>query len=210
MTVREPTGPGMTAPAPATRRRGRLSTSLRVGLVVGLLAAAGLTWQTSYAAFRDQTSSTGNVVTAGTVSLTNERAGQQILPSIVLVPGRNLTTCVRVTYSGTVRAEVRLYADSYTDHGLGPFLTVTVEEGTGGSHADCSGFTPTRSVAVAEPLNTFGARTGWADGLAGDWTPTGSDTITYRIRLDFPSTANDDDAQATSVDLAIGWAAEST
>ena len=196
------------APVPL-RRRG--SSYLKLSLVVGLIASSLLVWQTSRAAFTDETVTGSNTMTAGAVGITNQRSGQVLMSALALTPTDTLVECVTVTYTSTVASNVKIYAKAFTNAAqLGALLTIQVEEGIGGVYGNCAAFVATGAPIIpTESLATFGARTNYAQG-AGAWAPASTATIVYRITIDFPSTASDNTAMGDSVDVTFGWTAQSS
>jgi hypothetical protein len=58
-------------------------------------------------------------------------------------PGDTWTRCIKVTYGGTLPADVHLYLKNTTG-ALGAYLTMTMNQGTqaASTFPDCTGFTP--------------------------------------------------------------------
>jgi hypothetical protein len=192
------------------RRAGR---ALPASLILGVVVSGALVWQASYAAFTGQTS-TDNHVGAGTVVISNERAGQSLLTVPALAPGQSAAECVLVTYAGTATAAVRLYAGTYTDAGnLGSALTIAVDSADTGAYGNnCATFAGNvTTILPAEPVDTFAARTGFSAGVpvASPWQPTaGARTRAYRITVTLPGSATNA-LQGTSLDIALVWEAQS-
>jgi hypothetical protein len=169
------------------------------------------------AAFTASTANSGNTLASGSVAITNERTGSVVFTGVgSLIPGNTATTCVKVTYSGTVSTSVKLYASAYSDTGLGDDLRLTLEEGDGGTYASCTGFTRTSYLvndqsfdAVFNASGTASRRT-YATGLGGSWTPAANPTVkTYRFTYALsPATPNS--AQGTNVAVTFTWEARST
>ncbi|MCA2218542.1 hypothetical protein [Jidongwangia harbinensis] len=184
-----------------------------VAVVLGFLGSGALVWQASQAAYSAQTSVTANTFDSGGVAITNERAGQLIFTSGTsnLAPGDSGTRCVEVTYSGSLAAQVKVYASTYASTGLGQYLVLTLEEGTGGDHASCAGFTATSTLINAQTADTAfgaGAHSSFATGYYGTWSPTGTDTRTYRLTYSLPMATTG--GSGTDVEIAFSWAAQST
>ena len=149
----------------------------RVAVVMlALVAVSLLVLNSSRAAFSDTADSTGNSLAAGTVDLVDDDAGSAMFTVSNMAPGDSTTECITVTYSGSIAdpAAVRVYSGSYTDSAdLGSFLNLTIEEGSGGSFGDCSGFTLENTIELGSTLATFDAtQTDYASG-AGVWDPSG-------------------------------------
>jgi hypothetical protein len=188
---------------------GNRRTLLVLAIPVGLLISGLLVWQASNAAFSDTTTNPGNSWAAGEVIITSDRASA-MFEAHNIAPGAADEQCVRVTYQGTLDADVALYAAYVNgDSGLAPFLDLTVEQGTG-SAADCSDFTPGAGLPSASgTLAGFvTGNTTFADGLRG-WSPAGSAnaTRTYRFAYELPSNTTND-AQGKTAEVAFTWEAQ--
>jgi len=177
-------------------------------LVVALVLATTLVWQSSYAGFTDTTGQLHPSVTTGTVVLADDDAGARMFNLSRLKPGATGTRCVKVTSTGSVPAVVRLYGTGRrSSHDLDRYLTLAISVGTGGSSASCSGFTGATSI-YSGSLADFAA--GYAAGV-GSWTTTGKvsgETRTYRIAY----TMAEDPAgnsQAGSAAITFVWEAQS-
>jgi hypothetical protein len=119
---------------PANARR-PLVTLLVLG-VAGVLAGAGV-----YPAFSSSATNPGNSFAAGSVTLTDNDSGGALMSFSNAVPGDSASGCIRVSYSGSLNAGVRLYGSSSGT--LAPYLTLTVTRGTdpAPSFPSCAGFT---------------------------------------------------------------------
>src|SRR5205085_6492325 len=82
------------------------SKVLRTLLVLGIvacIAGAGV-----FSAFSSQTDNPGNIVTAGTVKLEDNDGGQALYSLTAAKPGDTKTSCIKVTYVGSLAATVKL------------------------------------------------------------------------------------------------------
>jgi hypothetical protein len=190
--------------------RGRMLTALAI--VLGILASGVVVLTASRAAFSDTADNQSNYFVAGNVELTDELNNATVLFEVDdMVPGQVETRCIEVTYSGSVAnpGPVRFYSGGATDTGLGAHLNLTVEEGIGGTFADCSGF----DDEVVIESGTFAAfaatHTNYGNG-AGTWDPASTpESRTYRITVEFDADAPND-AQGESVtDLTFTWEVQS-
>jgi hypothetical protein len=122
-------------------RRGSIMGRLALTFLVLSLYASGFAG--TVAIFTDTSRSEGHTLTTGTVTLTDNDAGVAMLALNDARPGNSDTSCIRVTYTGSVPSTVRLYGAT-TGSGLDAYLNVTVTRGTrpGGAFDDCTGFTP--------------------------------------------------------------------
>lgn len=160
-------------------------------LPVGLVLSAALVWQSSYAAFTATTSNTANNWATGNVALTDDDGGAAFFTTATntgnLAPSApDVAKCLVVTYNGSLAANVGLYDLLETStNSLSTKIYLKVEQGTGGSFANCTGFAPTAGAA-----NLYdGTLSGFAAAYSavtpfGTWAPTAGapgQTKTYRI-----------------------------
>src|SRR5436309_10541559 len=99
-----------------------LATLVVVG-VVGVLAAFG-----TFSAFSSTTSNPGNEFKAGTVTLADNDTGTALYNNQAAKPGTTVTSCINVTYTGSLDADVRLYVPD-TIGALGPYTNLTITPG---------------------------------------------------------------------------------
>lgn len=178
---------------------------LHVGAAVAsALLISLLVVRVSAAAFSAQTANPSNSWDTGQINLADDDGGglaSAMFDVSGMVPGDTVTRCIKVTYTGGANpAGVKLYS-SVTDGGLGPHLDVTVKEGDGGAYGDCTGFSPTATLASGVTLNAFGAYADYATGV-GTWDPSATGqakTYQFAVTLgtDTPDSAQGSDAQAT-------------
>lgn len=123
------------------------------GLAVVLVAVAAGTVGATYAAFTAVTSNAGNSIESGTVAIGDNDGGTALLGLSAATPGSSDTGCVRVTYTGSLAARVRLFGT--TTGALAPYLVLTVVRGTDSapSFDSCANFT-------ADATNYIGAGAG--------------------------------------------------
>ncbi len=172
------------------RTRKLLLTALVLGLV-GALAGAG-----TLSAFFSTTENAGNAFEAGTVYLEDNDAGSSMYQVSNAKPLDTVERCIRVTYLGTLPADVRLYTGSSIGT-VGDYLDLTIEEGTmpaGTAFPGCTGFSSEGTI-FAGTLSGFAAAHGdYATGIATypgtatSWTQ--GDSVVYRFTL----TLRDDNA----------------
>jgi hypothetical protein len=120
-----------------------MSRTRKILLSALVLGAGGLAaGAATFSAFSATTGNPGNGFSAGTVTLGDDDAGAALvsLPANAK-PGDSSTRCIRVSYSGSLPAQVRLYAS--VSGGLAAHLTLTVTRGTQASPSfpSCTGFT---------------------------------------------------------------------
>jgi Concanavalin A-like lectin/glucanases superfamily len=133
------------------RRRGTLRSGgilarrhvVPAAVLAGVLGGTCLLTTTTSAVFWVSTSNSGNSEGAGSVVLSDDDGGAGIFSMSGSVPGDTQTKCVTVTYSGTLGAQVRLYA-SAGGTGLGAYMTAKITRGAFGTppgSGSCTGFT---------------------------------------------------------------------
>ena len=204
-----------TAPEATERRRRRGAAA--VVAVAGVLAASTMVWKASTAAFTATTTNGTNTFSTGTVTLTDSDAGAAMFTvPPYLSPGATGSACLRVTYNGTLAADVRLHTTGLTaSNGLDAEITMVVEAGTtspanAAGVFSCANFTPSGAVVANDTLNGLGTtNTSYASGL-GTWAPTGSgQTRDFRFTYTFSSSAPDS-VQNSSASIGFVWEAHST
>ncbi len=195
-------------PAPEWRWR---MPALISGVLCAVLVAASLVIVRTNAAFTAATNNSTNAWTSGTVVIGDDDSGSALFSVSGLLPGDTGTRCIRVLYTGSIAANVRLYLQG-TSGTLAQYLQVTVTEGAGagntGSYAGgCTGFSGT--VRLNDTLsNIASTASGYSTG-AGTFAPTGSGqfqvySISYTLPANTPNVA-----QATSASTTFVWEARS-
>jgi len=155
-----------------------------VGVVVGLVVMG--TW----AAFTATTVNSNNKIDSGTVKI-DQHSGATTLYNVTnQKPGDATSSCVRVTYSGSLAASVKLYVSGGITNGS--LYNLKVERGSGlsGPAADmnCTGFSAT-STAYDGNLGSFATTyASGIDGKAGAAAWNQNDAVDYRFTI----TQNDD------------------
>jgi hypothetical protein len=175
--------------------------------LLGLVAVSAGT--ATFGAFSSVTGASENRFAAGTVTIADNDAGTAMLGFEDGVPGSSDTSCIRVTYSGSLDAEVRLYAAVAGE--LAPYLTLTVTRGADSSAFDtCGSFVPDAGGGVVYdgPLSAFPANWsgGLVDGAAGApevWQT--SEAHAYRFTV---SLGSDTAAQGRSATASFTWEAQ--
>lgn len=184
-------------------RRGRLT----VGVVVAV-AAAGvvilLLSAITRAAFVDTTENRSNTFQSGDVVLSDDDSDIALFDVSGLGPGATVTRCIRVTYTGSLTADVHLYG-VVGGSGLADFLDTDIDIGTGGGAASCAGFVPSATL-FSGTLDTFGGtHTDYANGLTGFNGATDPTARTYRVSV---TLRDDQAAQNLSGLLDLVWEAQ--
>jgi hypothetical protein len=206
----------------STRRR----VLRAVAPVAGLLAAALLVWQGSYAAFTATTTNPGNAWAAGTVSLTDDDTGGNsatvgtamfsTLASLPagsvngagLKPGSTAQNCIQVTNNGSLGGLVKFYVAPTTlsqTNALADNLTITVEEGTGTAatkFGSCTGFS-VAGAPIVNGVHLSAINTTYAAGY-GTWNSTAGASRFYRVTYTLDAGAANS-VQGGTAQAAFQW-----
>jgi hypothetical protein len=184
---------------------------IRTALILGVVCLVGAIG--AFSAFSSQTDNPGNVVSAGTVVLTDNDAGASLYGISNAKPGSSQTSCIRVVYTGSLDADVHLYTPSAIG-ALGPYVNLKIEPGAQASPSfpSCTGFTPDAGGAIYDgPLSSF--PTSYAGGVV-DYPGSGSkwakeDAVVYRVTASVSAGAPDSAQGATTGSHTIRWEAQS-
>jgi hypothetical protein len=176
-----------------------------------LVAATG-TWHASAAAFSGATTGPGSQWQSGSVALDAGPASAVIAVGGAR-PGSFGAGCVKVTYTGSLAAGVRLYlrAADVGGTGLADHLTLQISAGTG-DDSGCADFTPAAVVYNAAGLTdttrtatAFSAASfSYATGVDG-WAATTAATRTYQIKWQLQ---DDNAARSRTASLTFTWEAQ--
>jgi hypothetical protein len=161
---------------------------LRTAVVLGLLSTVG--GLGVFAAFTATTDNSGNTIASGTVAISQHPGAVTLYNVTNQKPGDATAKCVRVSYTGSLAASVKLYVSSGITNGT--LYNLKVERGSGMTTLDgtmsCAGFTSS-STAYDAALGSFGTTyAGGVDGKAAAAAWAQNDTVDYRFTI----TQNDD------------------
>jgi hypothetical protein len=188
-----------------------LRTLLLLG-VVACIAGAGV-----FSAFSSQTENSGDVITAGTVTLEDNDGGVALYNVTNAKPGEAKTSCIKVTYKGSLPATVKLYTPTTTIGALGPYVNLKVEAGTQTSSTfpSCNEFTPLASnpTVYEGTLTAFATEHGsYANGIttnpAGATKWETNNARVYRFTATLSSSAPESAQGATTGSHAFRWEAQ--
>jgi hypothetical protein len=204
-------------PAAAVSRAGtaRRFATLAAG-PLAILIAGGIVWQGSQAAFTSTTRNSGNSWSTGNVALTDDDRGSARFSVENLVPGQTGQKCLVVTSNSTVPGVVKLFQANLTESGQGldSRIKLSIEEGSGGSFNDCTGFVASGPAPAFVALDQIPA-VDYSTGIHA-WTTTGTvgETRSYRANWTFDTTgmtqAQVDALQGATVHADIVWEFQST
>ncbi|MDO9356341.1 MAG: hypothetical protein Q7T55_21770 [Solirubrobacteraceae bacterium] len=189
------------------RTRKLLLTTLVVG-ATSAVAGLGV-----FAAFTAQTTNTGNQIASGTVAIGQNSGGVAIYNVTNGGPGQTTQRCIRVTYTGTLPATVKLFRSNTVTQGTA--FNLQVERGSGlnpttNPYPSCTGFTPDSPGGSLYNGTLIGFPTSYLagpDAKGAAWAQ--GDTVDYRFTItviDDP-TPNTHDTVIQSGSHAFTWEA---
>jgi hypothetical protein len=190
--------------------------ALAVATPVAILGAAALVWQSSYAAFSGTTRNSGNNWSTGTVALTDDDAGSARFQAGNLTPGATETRCIKVTATATVPGIVKGYTLNAvpSPQKLEDHILVTVNEGTGGTFASCTGFTSSGTLVNNVSLSALAGANSYANGMGGWAVAAGTQTRTYEVTWKFDTTGMTqgelDALQGAQTGIDLQWELQSS
>lgn len=160
---------------------------------LGSLAAMGV-----FGAFSSTTTNAGNTITAGTVAIADNDAGAAMYSLTAAKPGESVSKCIKVTYTGSLDADVRIYTPS-TIGSLGQYVDLTITPGSQASPSfpSCTGFVADSGGAIyTGTLQSFGTtKNSYANGVV-DYPGTGTkwasgESVVYQVSATLQSSAPD-------------------
>jgi predicted ribosomally synthesized peptide with SipW-like signal peptide len=179
-------------------------------LLIG--AASALAGFGTFSAFSSTTSNSNNTFAAGTVFIDDNDAGGFMYQVSNQVPGAATERCIKLTYSGTRAADVRLYTPTASVGAVADYVNLVVEKGTlAGSPAFPGCGSPGDFTAEGAPifngeLDDFVAtKNSYANGIPAfpgaqtQWNQ--NDTLVYRFTL---SLQDDNNANGGATPLSTG------
>lgn len=191
----------MAAPRKTRKRTspGKILATLTAVTLVGVAGVMG-----TFAALSDTTSNDANQFDAANIELTDNDAGGFMYQETNQEPGDSVTTCIQVSYAGTLDSAVELYLSTPVDT-LAPYLNLTIEAGSQSTPVfpDCTGFTPDGAALFSDTLDQFQADHG-AAGTGVAYSPNGvlpwtaGDTVVYRVTVEMDAAAGSRPAGANS------------
>ena len=185
-----------------------LLTALCVG-ALGSLAAMGV-----FGAFSSTTTNAGNTITAGTVAIADNDAGAAMYSITNAKPGESVSKCIKVTYTGSLDADVHLYTTS-TIGALGQYVDLTITPGTQTtpSFPSCTGFVADSGGALntGTLANFATTKNSYANGVV-DYPGTGTkwatnESVIYQVTASLQSSAPEAAQGATTGAHTFTWEA---
>ncbi|HET9593689.1 MAG TPA: TasA family protein [Solirubrobacterales bacterium] len=185
-----------------------LLTALCVG-ALGSLAAMGV-----FGAFSATTTNAGNTITAGTVSIADNDAGAAMYSITNAKPGESVSKCIKVTYTGSLDADVHIYTTS-TIGALGQYVDLTITPGTQTTPTfpSCTGFVADSGGALytGTLANFATTKNSYANGVV-DFPGTGTkwatnESVIYQVTASLQSSAPEAAQGATTGAHTFTWEA---
>ncbi len=180
-----------------------------IAALLSLLLISFMVLRVSSAAFTATTDNTGNAWSSGSVILEDDDSGTAMFNVTNMKPGQTETRCIKVTYKGSLDASVKLYGAITGGTGLGTYLNVTIDRGTGGSFGNCSGYAQVEALYTGTLAGFPTAHSSFGTG-AGTWAPVGGgpdDDMTYRVQV---TLQDNNAAQAKTATASFTWEAQNT
>ena len=200
-------------------RKRKLLVTLAVVGVLGSLATYG-----TFSAFSASTVNTGNSFAAGTVAIGDNDGGPSapvaMFNNIIdQKPGVGVERCIKVTYSGSLPADVKLFMTT-TPHASASNINLKIEKGTTTvepTFPSCGlagNFVAQGSALYDSTLSGFAAKNDYTSGVAAcpgsscdptaanSWT-SASGVLVYRFTMSFA----DSGAGAQSGSTEFKWEA---
>lgn len=162
-------------------RKGLLTAG--VVLLVGTLTGLG-----TFSAFTGTTTNPDNLLTAGTVTLTDNDAAAPMY-SVNPYGGVLSSYCITVTYTGTLDALGELYLGANVSP-LGQYTLLTVEQGSGvtGAFPSCTGFVAGSTIFTGTLQGFRDTHFDNTNGLTTnppiDGTWDNGDVVSYRFTVE--------------------------
>ena len=166
----------------------------------------------TFSAFSSTTSNSGNTFDAGSVVLADNDSGAAMYTVSNQKPGQSTVKCIKLTYTGSLDADVKLYTTSSVNASA-QYLDLVVEKGTSDTSTfpNCGTFTSQSTLYSGTLSNFASTKNSYANGIAaypGSATKwVANDTLVYRFTV---SVQDSNSAQgATSGSHAFTWQANS-
>ena len=178
---------------------------------VAVVCAAAMVYQASYAAFTGQTRNSGNDWSTGSVNLTDDDNGLARLQVANMLPGDIARQCIKAAANASVPSTVKGYAVNPvpSTSGLENRVLVTIEDGTGGTFADCAGFTKENELIKDTSLANLAKANTYEAGIGGWTVAPGVSSKTYRMTWRFDTTgmtqAQIDQLQNSRTGIDMQW-----
>lgn len=182
------------------RSAGKIGLTLLVLALVGTVVGIG-TWS----AFSSTTQNAGNSFSAGTVTIGDDDSDGVLFNLTGLKPNDTSEKCIKVTYTGSLPASVKIYGSG--SGSLGQYLTLSVTRGTiaSPSFPSCTGFTADGGGGGLYSGNLSAFPGSYAAGISdtnGSWS--NGEAHVYKLSV---TVQDDNAAQGLSASQSFTWEA---
>ncbi len=180
-----------------------------IGALMGVLLCTSMVWRTTSASFSGTSAAQGSW-TAGSVTVTDDDAGQTVFSSAqdgLLAGGQSITRCITVSYLGSLVSGPHIRLHAAASGALAEHLDLVVDEGSGSAFGDCAGFAVSTAGLYDGTLAGFATSASSFDTGVGVWAPSVTpQSRSYRFRL---TVRNVSAAQNLTATGAFTWEARS-
>jgi predicted ribosomally synthesized peptide with SipW-like signal peptide len=174
-------------------------------LLVGI--AGSVAGTATFSAFSSTTSNSGNSFAAGTVFISDNDAGSALYSVSNAKPTDSSTTCIKVTYTGTLPADVKLYTTS-TVNALATYVNLTIDKGTvtgNPAFPGCGTFTSQATIYNGTLSAFVTAKNSYANGVsvypASQTAWNQNDSLYFRVTVQLQ---DDNNANGGASPLSTG------
>lgn len=191
-------------PDDVARPRDRASRKvlLSVLLLLCLTSAGALgTW----AAFSATTTNPGNSFDSGTVIISDNDSGSAMFAVTGVVPGSTGNTCMKVSYTGSLEATIKVYAGNVSNTFSDDF-TITIDKSDAGSDdfQDCTGFAGGNVTNLVTDSTVGNLPTNYAGGYTLDAAATNPTHWYIRVTYELDAGAgNGDQGKSAEFDIVF-------
>lgn len=174
------------------RTKGTARKILLTSLVIGALTSlAGIE---TFSNFSSTTQNDSNVFAAGTVSIGDNDAGSAMYNVTNAAPLTSVQKCIKVTYTGSLAADVKLYTTSSIG-AIGQYVNLTIETGTSSgspTFPGCGTYTSEATIYSGTLANFGSTKNSYGNGVSAypgsqtQWSQ--NDAVVYRFTLSLQDT----------------------
>jgi hypothetical protein len=152
----------------------------------------------TFSAFSSTTENGANDFSAGTVYIADNDAGVAMYDLENQKPADTVSKCIKVTYTGSLAASVKLYTTS-TIGDVGQYIDLTITPGTSSdTFPDCTNFAADAGGAIydgtlkgfSDTYNDFGTGLSTTDSNGSAWETTDSAVYQFSLTLQDDNAAN--------------------
>jgi hypothetical protein len=191
--------------------RNKIALSVLVIGALGSIVTLGV-----YGLFSATTQNAGNEISSGTVEFSDNDSGAALYNATSVRPGETISSCIKVTYNGSIAGAGRLYSSS-SPGPLAQYIDLTITQGTQATSTfpGCTGFTPDSSGTIfSGTLQAFEqSRSNYATGLAtapaGKTSWSRNESLVYRFQATLQASAPDSSQGLSSGTHSFVWEARS-